>query len=219
MIVTGQVHSDAVRDQLPDLLLPNLLAEPSPKDSGAAIGLAAAVLSRRNPDAILGSFAADHMISGADAFLSAVSEAVATARRNHLVTIGIAPSHPAIGFGYIRLGDSLEIPEAPNAHIVSQFKEKPDAKTAASYLSTGDYRWNGGMFVVKAQFLMDLLKEYQPELADGLEQIAAAWDDDVAREKALLEIWPTLPKIAIDNAVAEPAALEGKVAVIPATFG
>ncbi|GJJ14386.1 hypothetical protein Clacol_008650 [Clathrus columnatus] len=219
MIVTGNAHSDAVRDQLPDLLPANLLAEPSPKESGAAIGLAAAVLCLRNPDAILGSFAADHMISGADAFLSAVSEAVATARYNHLVTIGIAPSHPATGFGYIRLGDNLEIPEAPNARIVSQFKEKPDAKTAASYLSTGNYRWNGGMFVVKAQFLMDLLKEYQPKLAEGLEQIALAWDDEISREKALREIWPTLPKIAIDHAVAEPAALEGKVAVIPATFG
>lgn len=219
MVVTGKVHSDAVRDQLPDIPLGNLLAEPSPKESGAAIGLAAAVLCHRNPDAILGSFAADHMISGADAFLSAVAEAVVTARHNHLVTIGIAPSHPATGFGYIRLGDSLEIPDAPNARIVSQFKEKPDAKTAASYLSTGDYRWNGGMFVVKAQFLMDLLKTYQPDLADGLEKIAAAWDDDVSRERALLDIWPTLPKIAIDHAVAEPAALEGKVAVIPATFG
>lgn len=219
MIVTGNVHSEAVRTQLPDLLQSNLLAEPSPKESGAAIGLAAAVLCRRNPEAILGSFAADHMISGSDAFLSAVSEAVATARYDHLVTIGIAPSHPATGFGYIRLGDSLDIPEAPNAHIVSQFKEKPDAKSAASYLSTGKYRWNGGMFVVKAQFLMNLLKEYQPELADGLEKIAAAWDEETAREKALSEIWPTLPKIAIDHAVAEPAALEGKVAVIPATFG
>lgn len=219
MIVTGKLHSDAVRDQLPDVLPGNLLAEPSPKESGAAIGLAAAVLCRKDPDAVLGSFAADHMISGADAFLSAVAEAVITARRDLLVTIGIAPSHPETGFGYIRLGDSLDIQDAPNARLVVQFKEKPDAKTAASYLSTGNYRWNAGMFVVKAQRLMDLLKTYQPDLADGLQKIAAVWDDDIAREKALADIWPTLPKIAIDHAVAEPAALEGKVAVIPSTFG
>ncbi|KIJ25560.1 hypothetical protein M422DRAFT_785519 [Sphaerobolus stellatus SS14] len=219
MVVTGEIHSQAVRDQLPDLLPRNLLAEPSPKESGAAIGLAAAVLCRRDPDAIIGSFAADHMISGEDAFLSAVAEAVETARHNHLVTIGIAPSYPATGFGYIRLGDKLDIPNAPNARVVSQFKEKPDARTAASYLSTGNYRWNGGMFVVKAKFLMELYHKYQPELAEGLEAIAAQWDDEKLRAKALEDIWPTLPKIAIDNAVAEPAAQEGMVAVVPATFG
>lgn len=219
MVVTGRVHSQAVCDQLPDILPSNLLAEPSPKESAAAIGLAAAVLARRDPEAILGSFAADHMINGTDAFMSAVAEAVATARHDLLVTIGIAPSHPATGFGYIRLGENLNIDDAPNARLVSQFKEKPDARTAAAYLSTGNYRWNGGMFVVKARILMDLLQEYEPELAEGLETIAAQWDDEQSREKALDQVWSTLPKIAIDNAVAEPAALAGKVAVVPATFG
>jgi len=148
-----------------------------------------------------------------------VTEAVATARNNYLVTIGIAPSHPATGFGYIRLGDKLGLADAPNARRVSQFKEKPDARTAAAYLSTGSYRWNGGMFVVKAVFLMELLKEYHPELHDGLQTIADSWEDESERDRILDEIWPTLPKIAIDHAVAEPAANSGKVAVIPATFG
>jgi len=219
MVVTGKVHTEGVQHQLPDLLPSNLLSEPSAKDSMAAIGLAAAVLSRRDPEAILGSFAADHMISGDDAFLSAVAEAVATARHGDLVTIGIAPSHPATGFGYIRLGEKLQLDDAPNARRVSQFKEKPDARTAAAYIATGNYRWNGGMFVVKAQVLMDLLNEYQPELHDGLQEIAESWDDSTKRDKALVEIWPKLLKIPIDNAVAEPAALAGKVAVIPATFG
>jgi len=173
----------------------------------------------RDPDAVIGSFAADHMISGDDAFLSAVAEAVAVARKDYLVTIGIAPSHPSTGFGYVRLGEKLDISEAPNARIVSSFKEKPDARTAASYISTGKYRWNGGMFVTKASFLMELLQEYKPELHDGLQQIASCWDDEATRQRALDEIWPGLEKIAIDNAVAEPAAMEGKVAVIPATFG
>jgi len=219
MIVTGRVHTRGVQDQLPDLLPGNVFSEPSPKESMCAIGLAAAVLARRDPEAVLGSFAADHMISGADAFLSAVTEAVATARNNYLVTIGIAPSHPATGFGYIRLGEKLGLDGAPNACRVSQFKEKPDARTAAAYLSTGSYRWNGGMFVVKAAMLMELLHEFQPDLHDGLTQIAAHWDDDSMRERVLDQIWPTLPKIAIDHAVAEPAALAGKVAVVPATFG
>lgn len=219
MVVTGVDHTEGVRDQLPDLSPANLLSEPSPKESAAAIGLAAAVLARRDPEAIIGSFAADHMISGTEAFISAVTEATITAKQNLLVTIGIAPSHPATGFGYIRLGEKLDIPGAPNACRVSQFKEKPDARTASAYLTSGIYRWNAGMFVVRAAFLMELLKENCPDLAEGLEKIADVWEDDELRPKALAEIWPTLPKIAIDHAVAEPASQIGQVAVIPATFG
>ena len=185
----------------------------------AAIGLAAAILARRDPDAVIGSFAADHMISGTDAFLTAVSEAVQVAQKGYLVTIGIAPSHPSTGFGYVRLGDKLGIPEAPNARLVSSFKEKPDARTAAAYIATGSYRWNAGMFVTKASFLLELLREYKPELEEGLRKVAAVWDDEESRDKILEEVWPGLEKIAIDHAVAEPAALEGRVAVVPATFG
>ncbi|KAJ1044080.1 hypothetical protein NDA11_007571 [Ustilago hordei] len=218
MIVTGQAHVSGVSAQLPELEQANVLAEPSPKESMAAIGLAAAVLMQRDPEAVLGSFAADHIISGRDAFESAVTEAVATAKAGYLVTIGIAPSHPSTGFGYIKLGEKLSVAQAPNARRVTEFKEKPDARTASAYLSTGDYRWNGGMFVVKASVLLSLLKETVPELHDGLTRIAAAWDSD-ARTSVLNEIWPTLPKIAIDHAVAEPASKVGKVAVVPATFG
>ncbi|KAG8806008.1 hypothetical protein FRC20_006089 [Serendipita sp. 405] len=227
MVVTGSVHASSVQEQLPDLLGNNLLAEPSPKESAAAIGLAAAVLVRRDPEAILGSFAADHMISGTEAFSSAVIEAVCTAREDYLVTIGIAPSGPATGFGYIRLGRKLGIEGAPNARLVSQFKEKPDAKTAAGYLQSGNYRWNAGMFVVKARVLMELLTEHEPSLAKGLETIAEAWElesengqtDLETRKQVLGDVWGNLKKIAIDNAIAEPAALKGRVAVVPATFG
>lgn len=228
MVVTGSVHAPAVQEQLPDLMAANLLSEPSPKESAAAIGLAAAVLARRDPEAILGSFAADHMISGAEAFNSAVIEAVYTAKEDYLVTIGIAPSGPATGFGYIKLGDKLGLDGAPNARLVEEFKEKPDARTANQYLKSGNYRWNAGMFVVKARVLMDLLKEHEPELAKGLEVIAAQWEVEGEtdlraasdrRKNILNEVWGSLTKIAIDNAIAEPAALLGRVAVVPATFG
>ncbi|TFK53854.1 hypothetical protein OE88DRAFT_1642537 [Heliocybe sulcata] len=218
-VVAGPSHVTSIREQLPELLGHNLFTEPSAKDSMAAIGLAAAVLARRDPDAVIGSFAADHMISGDDAFLSAVAEAVEVARKDYLVTIGIAPSHPSTGFGYIRLGEKLDVLEAPNARLVSSFKEKPDARTAAAYIATGNYRWNAGMFVTKATFLMQLLKGYKPELHDGLQRIAAAWHDETLRQKVLDEVWPGLEKIPIDNAVAEPASMEGRVAVVPATFG
>ncbi|KAI3609534.1 mannose-1-phosphate guanylyltransferase [Moniliophthora roreri] len=218
-IVAGPSHVKTIREQLPDLLPENLFCEPGPKDSMAAIGLAAAILAERDPDAVIGSFAADHMISGDDAFLSAVAEAVEVARNDYLVTIGIAPSHPSTGFGYIRLGEKVRINDAPNARLVESFKEKPDARTAASYIATGRYRWNAGMFVTKASFLLELLKEYRPELQEGLAKIGKVWDDETRRDAVLAEIWPQLEKIPIDNAVAEPAAAEGRVAVVPATFG
>ncbi|KIY66207.1 nucleotide-diphospho-sugar transferase [Cylindrobasidium torrendii FP15055 ss-10] len=217
-IVAGPSHVSAICEQVPDLDANNIFCEPGPKDSMAAIGLAAAVLVNRDPDAIIGSFAADHMISGDDAFLAAVAEAVEVAKKDLLVTIGIAPSHPSTGFGYIRLGDPLGYDETPNARMVDSFKEKPDAITAAAYMRTGVYRWNAGMFVVKARFLLNLLAEYKPSLAAGLEKIGKVWDTP-EREHVLSEIWPKLEKIPIDNAVAEPAAAANKVAVVPATFG
>lgn len=217
-VVAGPAHSSAIQGQLPQLETTNLFTEPGPKDSMAAIGLAAAILLERDPEAVIGSFAADHMISGEDAFLRAVTEAVEVAKDGYLVTIGIAPSHPATGFGYINLGDQLKMTTAPSARLVRSFKEKPDAHTAAKYIASGNYRWNAGMFVTRAATLMDLVKEHKPELHAGLTKIAKSWDVEGGRA-GLDELWAQLETIAIDNAIAEPAAAAGKVAVIPATFG
>ena len=107
VVVTGAAHADAVRDQLPGLGASQVLAEPSPRDSMAAIGLAAAVIERRDPDAVIGSFAADHVIPDQGAFEAVIREAAAVARDGHLVTIGVEPTWPATGFGYIRAGEAL----------------------------------------------------------------------------------------------------------------
>ncbi len=209
VVVTGTAHADAVREQLPALPADQLVTEPSPRDSMAAIGLAAALLERRDPDALLGSFAADHVITDPDAFRSCVQQAVAVADQGFLVTIGIEPTHPATGFGYIRMGHTLD--DGP-ACLVEQFVEKPDARRAAEYVASGRFRWNAGMFVVRATVLLDLLATWHPALAAGLREIAA--------DPALLEErWPDLEKIAIDHAVAEPAADQGRVAVVPGSFG
>lgn len=218
LLVTGAAHQDAVRAQLPGLPDASLLVEPSPRDSMAAIGLAAAVLLRRDDDAVLGSFAADHVIRDTDAFDGAVREAVATAREGWVVTIGIEPTGPATGFGYIRAGAPLALAGAPSAHRAERFVEKPDAATAAAYLAEGGYRWNAGMFISRADVLLDQLGRWHPRLRDGLDRIAAAWDTG-DRGSVLHEVWPSLERIAIDHAVAEPAAAAGAVAVVPGGFG
>ena len=219
MVVTGRPHAGAVSAQLPALPPASLLAEPSPRDSMAAIGLAAAVLRRRHgDDVVIGSFAADHVIDGQDAFAGAVAEAVAAARAGYVTTIGIAAREPSTAFGYIEVGSRLDVAGAPSGQHVVAFVEKPDAATAAGYLAAGNYRWNAGMFVVSARVLAEHLARHQPSLQEGLERIAAAWDTP-EREPVLAEQWPALTRIAIDHAVAEPVAAAGGVAVVPGDFG
>ncbi|GEL48328.1 mannose-1-phosphate guanyltransferase [Cellulomonas hominis] len=219
LVVTGVRHAPAVAAQLPELGADQIIAEPSPRDSMAAIGLAAAVLAERHgPDAVLGSFAADHVITDLDGFWAAVTEGVAAARAGYVVTIGITATEPSTAFGYVRSADPLGVADAPSARHVAGFTEKPDAETAAAYLATGEYRWNAGMFLVQAGVLLDHLAQQLPPLAAGLRTIAAAWDDPERRDAVLAEVWPGLTKIAIDHAIAEPVAAAGGVAVVPGAF-
>ena len=209
LVVTGASHRDAVLAQLPGLAPEQVVAEPSPRDSMAAIGLAAALLERRDPEAVMGSFAADHVIADAAGFAGSVRRAVAAARDGWLVTLGIEPTGPSSAFGYIHLGDPL--PDHREVAVVREFVEKPSTATAETYLATGRYRWNAGMFVVRPGVLLDLLGRWHPEFAADLRTIAA----DPA---SLEDVWPRLPRIALDHAVAEPAADAGRVAVVPAAF-
>ena len=210
LVVTGAVHRPAVVGQLPELDPDAIVAEPSPRDSMAAIGLAAAIIEREDPEAVIGSFAADQVVADRAGFETAVAAAVRAARDGWLVTLGITPTHASTAFGYIHLGD--ELAGHPGTHEVLEFVEKPDAALAASYLRTGSFRWNAGMFVVRPGVLLDLLADQHPDFATALR--------DVAADRTRLEaVWPVLPRIAIDHAVAEPAAAAGRVAVVPATIG
>jgi mannose-1-phosphate guanylyltransferase len=210
VVVTGAVHHDAVERQLPDLPAGCIIAEPSRRESMAAVGLAAAVLERRDPDAIMGSFPADHVITRSDAFDACVQAAVSIAADDWLVTLGIEPTFPSTAFGYIREGEPLAGHDG--AYRVGEFVEKPSEEIAKQYLAKGGYWWNAGMFVVRPRVLLDLLADGYPEFAAALRTIAA-------EPERLEELWETLPKIALDNAVAEPAADAGRVATVPARFG
>lgn len=218
MVVTGRAHRAAVEEQLPELEDRNVVLESEPRDSSAAIGLAAAVLARREPDVIVGSFAADHVIADQAGFERAVRQAVAVADAGYIATIGIQPAEAAIGFGYIRVGDELAVEGAPQARLVDAFVEKPDAETAERYVADGGYLWNGGMFISRADVLLEEMRRSHPQLVAGLEELAAAWDDPSTRGPAVDRIWPALTKIAIDYSVAEPAAAAGRLAVVPGAF-
>ncbi|WP_343883987.1 sugar phosphate nucleotidyltransferase, partial [Glutamicibacter uratoxydans] len=164
MVVTGQAHRNAVLSQLPELVDQNLVLEPEPKDSAAAIGLAAAILYLRDPETIMGSFAADQVIEPESVFQDAVREAVLTAATGKIVTIGIHPTHPSTGFGYIQTGELLGIDGAASARDVAQFVEKPDEDTARQYLARGGFLWNAGMFVAPVALMLEHLKANEPDL-------------------------------------------------------
>ncbi|MFC5729579.1 MULTISPECIES: mannose-1-phosphate guanylyltransferase [Nocardioides] len=209
LVVTGDAHREAVTGQLDALPAGAILAEPTARDSMAAIGLAAAVLERRGAE-VMGSFAADHVITDEDLFARAVADAAAAARDGWLVTIGIEPTFASPAFGYIHQGEPLD--EHPAARRVVEFVEKPSVPVAEEYLATGRYRWNAGMFVVRPTVLLDLLAEQDAQFAGDLRAIAA-------EPGRLGELWGRLPRIAIDHAVAEPAAAAGRVVTVPGGFG
>ncbi|MDR2703066.1 MAG: NTP transferase domain-containing protein, partial [Cellulomonadaceae bacterium] len=172
VIVTGQKHVAACHEQLPDFPKEDLLAEPVPRNSMAAIGLAAAVLQQRHGDVVVGSFAADQVVHGQDLFGAAVKEAVAAANAGYVATIGIAAQRPSTAFGYIESGAPLDVPGASTVLHAVGFTEKPDAKTATQYVRKGNYRWNAGIFVARTDVLLGHLKQQRPELYEGLMEIA-----------------------------------------------
>jgi len=217
-VVTGRAHRAAVERELPGVPDHNVFLESEPRDSSAAIGLAAAILVRREPDVIIGSFAADHVIRQTRQFEFAVRQAVAVAREGYICTIGIQPSEASVGFGYIKQAGELIVDGAPEAYTVERFVEKPDLDTAKEYFADRSYLWNAGMFITRADVLLAELAVNEPELHAGLIELAAAWDDRDRRGPAVDRIWPGLKKIAIDYSVAEPAAEKGRLAVIPGHF-
>jgi mannose-1-phosphate guanylyltransferase len=214
LVVTGTCHAAGVARQLPALPEENILVEPSPRDSCAAIGLAAAIIARRDPDAIMGSFAADHLVRDRESFVQTIKAAMVGAAQGRLMTIGITPTKPETGYGYLRCGLTGDGP----VRAVEEFTEKPSAEVAQNYLESGRYLWNAGIFVWRVATFLAELRRQQPALHDGLVTIADAWGTDAA-ERVLAEVWPTLPRISVDYAVMEGAAAAGLVATVPGDFG
>ena len=214
-VVTGVAHAAAVSRQLTTVPEANVLVEPSPRDSCAAIALAAAVIARRDPDAIMGSFASDHLIAHKDEFAEVIRKAMVGAREGLLMTLGITPTRPETGYGYLQCGGALG--DGP-VLSVEEFKEKPTYEVAESYVKSGNYLWNAGMFVWRVDVFLAELSRQQPQLAAGISRIAQDWDTPV-REEVLGEVWPTLPRISVDYAVMEGAATVGRVGTVRGEFG
>lgn len=218
LVCTGEKHRAAVLENLPELSPDNLLGEPTGRDTANAVGFPAAVLHKRDPDAVMVVTTADHVIEPAERFAAAVRTgfAVTAAHPESLVTFGIVPTHGHTGLGYVQRGDPLTIkaePGSPGAFKVQAFKEKPEKATADRYVESGRYYWNSGMFVWRADTVLAELAALLPESHAGLTKIAEAWDTP-RRAEVVNAVYPTLPKISIDYGVMEPASQgKGKASV------
>lgn len=213
-VCTSAAHGQKVLDNIPELPRENLLGEPQGRDTANAVGFSAAVLHKRDPDATFAVVTADHVIEPIDVFQSSLKTAFDVVEKvpNALVTFGIIPTHGHTGLGYIHRGEALA--GFRGAYKVLSFKEKPDKPTADRYVESGRYYWNSGMFVWRADTVMNELATHLPDAHRGLTRIADAWGTE-SHDAVLNEIYPTLPKISIDYAVMEPASQgKGKASVV-----
>jgi mannose-1-phosphate guanylyltransferase len=214
-VITGAAHAVAVARQCPQLLSDNILVEPSPRDSCPAIGLAAALIAARDPGAVMACFAADHLVDDVTGFHDVIRAAVRRAQAGSLVTVGILPTRAETGYGYLRCGGAID---GGPARAVVEFTEKPHPALAEEYVAGGDHLWNAGMFVWRAATFLDVLADLEPQMRDGLRELAAWWDH-ADRDEVLAEVWPALRKTSVDYAVMEPAARAGLVSTVPGSFG
>ena len=199
---------------LGELPAQNLLVEPVPRNTAPCIAWAAARVARLDPDAVVMVLPSDHHIVDLPRFREALELAVATAATGVITTIGIRPTHPETGYGYIEI-DAEAAPHAPGALAVRRFVEKPDRARAEQFLASGNFLWNAGMFFFRARDMMAALRAHLPALADGVEALAAA-EGTEAEGEALDRIFPALPAVSIDVGVMEHL---DRLAVIPGDFG
>ncbi|HUH17241.1 MAG TPA: sugar phosphate nucleotidyltransferase [Methylomirabilota bacterium] len=214
-VITGQSHVRATQEQLPQLPADNVLGEPLARSTAVAAGLAQ-VLAGRDSDEVALVLPADHFIADEDAFVESLQEAIRAAERGYLVSLGVVPTHAATGYGYIKAGDPLH--HASPTAMVEHFVEKPDAKRAEAFLKEGRHYWNAGIFVWRVYAFRQAVERFQPKLASALERVGElrrtpGW---VSEMRDILE---PVPAISIDVGIAEPAAAEGRMAVVPLDAG
>lgn len=214
-VVCGTRHEQAARADLPALPPAQILLEPLGRNTAPCIALAAAHVAAVDPDAVLAVIPSDQFVPDSPAFCRAIAAAARTAESGRITTLGIRPTRPETGFGYIRMGAHHAEHESQAVHLVDRFVEKPDLPTAQKYLAEGTYLWNAGIFVFKAREMMDAVQKHLPELFAGIQKLAALVGTP-GYDAALKAIYPGLPSISIDYGVMEKEA--PNLAVVPASF-
>jgi mannose-1-phosphate guanylyltransferase len=215
VVVTGQKHAEILRPQAPELPEDNFILEPMGRDSGPAVGLGAIHLRRRDPDAVMAMLTADHYIAQTERFRAILAAAEKIARTGKIVTLGIRPGFPSTGYGYIHQGDSLGRFDGFEAFRATRFTEKPGPDTANTFVESGEYTWNSGMFIWHVDRVLTEFQRQRPQIYRQLMTIAESLDTP-DEDNVLAEVWPQIQKISVDYAIMEGA---DDVAVIPVEIG
>lgn len=214
-VVTGQSMAGLVHEHLPTLPPAHILGEPMGRNSAPAIAWIAATIARRDPEALMVTLSADHVITNVDRFRQALLLAHQTASQGHLVTLGIKPTSPETGYGYIRHAEQFSEDFEHKAFYGECFVEKPDAPTAQSYLEDGHYVWNSGMFIWQVKTILRELRTHLPEVMQKIDLIVEAAGTPRG-ENVLKETWPTIQSISIDYGIMEKVK---QFTVIPTDIG
>jgi len=217
LIETNVIYKKEFFAQLPELKQEQFIAEPIPRNTAAAVGLAAVILAKRDPEAVMINAWADHFIRNEDEYRSKLklAEKVIEKHPEYLVNIGPKPEYPATGFGYLETDGELDVIGGETVYQVIRFIEKPDLPTAEKYLAAGNYYWNTAIFVWKVSTLLALYRQHAPEMYEGLMKIQTAWGTP-EQDQVLLSVFPHLESIAIDYAIFEKT---DRIAMLPAEFG
>jgi mannose-1-phosphate guanylyltransferase len=218
-VITNEFLAHEIADQLPGLPGAQIVQEPVARNTAPACGLAAFLIERDNPAAVLGVFPSDHVIADEPRFLKALQKGVAVAAAGeNIVVLGIEPSRAETGYGYIETGDLTKDDAALH---VRRFIEKPNQNRAEEFVAAGNYYWNSGMFLWSARTLANAVREHLPETAPLLETIAAAWGTP-GFDEVFHKVYPQCENISVDYAVIEPRSAKGEhlsnLYCIPAEF-
>ncbi|MBK9099784.1 MAG: mannose-1-phosphate guanylyltransferase [bacterium] len=200
LIVTNEIQKQGIMDQLPDVPLENIIVEPFGRNTAACIGLASVIIKKRSPNAVTFVIPADHIIHDNEKFLETLKTASTFSFENKaLVTIGIQPTKPETGYGYIQIDEESA---KNNVYKVLTFAEKPNYSTAVNFINSGDFFWNSGMFIWKIDSILDEIKQYMPDLHEGLLHISSNLDNPDF-QNILSQVYGQLKSVSIDYGIME----------------
>jgi mannose-1-phosphate guanylyltransferase len=212
LVVTVAEQASIMQEQAPEIPHENYLIEPAPRGTASVVGLAAAVLKERDPQAMMAMLPSDHFIRNRDLFHYLLRAAFDVAEKGYLVTLGITPTYPSTAYGYIQQGDALNGDFKYPVYTVKRFVEKPDEQKAQEFLRKGDHSWNSGMFIWCAADILDEIEKQMPALSNVVTKISVAWDTP-KQDDVLKALWHDLKNVTVDYGIMENAE---RVAVLPA---
>lgn len=212
LVVTVADQAHLLQQQVPEIPIENYLLEPLPRGTASVVGLAAAALRKRNPNASMVILTADHFIQNVPLFQQVLLSALKVADQDYLVTLGIKPTFASTGYGYVQRGQKLAIDVGMPVYTVKRFTEKPNEETANRFIAGGEHDWNSGMFIWRAEVIWRAFERLMPELFNSLVRISDAWGTP-EQSQILQELWPGIHPETIDYGIMEKAE---RVAVIPA---